>query len=259
MAISKHRHRVYIGFVGFVVLWFAVTRLGLIDSLFLPDPLAVLQSYGSLFGQARLANDLGVTIGRTLASIALAVIIGVPAGLYLGYNSALYSYVEGGVHAMRSVPATALFPLFLLIFGIGHTSVILLAMYPAFLIILVNTVSGVRLANKLRLHLAHQLELGPFRIVREVLFYESLPAILDGIRTSVSYALALIIAIEMFMGSNIGLGKKIYTYQSTYQIPETYAVIIMAALVGIILNKILTMLEHYLLRWMPNFVETANE
>ena len=70
---------------------------------------------------------------------------------------------------------------------------------------------------------------------------------------ALGYGLALVIAVEMFIGvSEAGLGRKIFEYQSAYRIPETYAAILLTSFVGIFLNWSLTRVERYALRWHPD-------
>jgi len=66
----------------------------------------------------------------------------------------------------------------------------------------------------------------------------------------------LVIAVEMFIGlSERGLGRSIYEYQSTYRIPETYGAIIIAGIIGILLNAVVSQMERRMLRWLPNVQE----
>jgi ABC-type nitrate/sulfonate/bicarbonate transport system permease component len=187
------------------------------------------------------------------AGLLSAIVLGVPAGLALGYWQSLYAYLERPLHALRSVPATALFPLLLIVIGVGETAIVVLATYPSFLIILVNTVGGVRLANDRRVEQARALGLGPAALVTEVLFFEALPGIFNGLRTAVSFTLVLVVAVEMFVGiGQDGLGRAIYEFQTTYRIPEAYAMILVAGLCGIALNATVTLLERRMLHWVPN-------
>ena len=131
-----------------------------------------------------------------------------------------------------------------------------LAAYPSLLVILVNAVSGTALANQRRLYQARLLNLSTFQMLSDVLFYEALPNIFDGIRTAVSYSLVLVVAVEMFIGlGERGLGRGIYLYQSTYRIPETYGAIIIAGMIGIVLNWVVTKVQNHMLRWLPNVHE----
>lgn len=238
------------GLLGF---WELIIYLNLVDPLILPSPCAIVKSIPEVLIHDQAWIDILKSLNRVLCSIFLSAIIGIPLGLYLGYKRNVYRHVEGLVHALRSIPATALFPLLLIVIGIGEASIITLATYPCILIIVVNTVNGVLLTNKRRLYQAQALGLSAFGIVTDVLFYEALPNIIDGLRTAISYALVLVIAVEMFMGGiDNGLGYKIYLYQSSYVTTKTYLLIIVASAIGIFTNFALTAVEKRLLHWLPN-------
>ena len=255
MGWSKQNSRALLFLAALVVVWAAVAALQIVPAIVLPSPPSVVRAVPKML-QERLLADIGLTLARVLGALAIACVFGIPLGLYLGYRKGVYQVIESPLHALRSVPASALFPLFLIVIGVGEKSIVALAAYPSLLVILVNTVSGATLANKRRLYQARLLGLDTFDTITEVLFYEALPNILDGIRTAVSYALMLVIAVEMFIGlSERGLGRSIYEYQSTYRIPETYGAIIIAGLIGILLNAAVSQMEHRMLRWLPNVQE----
>lgn len=234
-----------------LVIWSGVTHYQFIQPIILPSPVAILiATYTIMFQEESLFPDISITIQRVLISLFFSGGIGIPLGLFLGYKKDIYAVVEIPIHALRSIPATALFPLLLIVIGVGELAIITLAVYPSLLIILVNTVSGVMLANERRLHQAKILGMNIWEILAELLFWEALPSILNGIRVSVSYSLVLVIAVEMFIGvGDRGLGRRIYDYQSTYQIPEAYSTIILTAIIGILLNWVVTMFEKYIMKW----------
>ncbi len=251
----KKNSRAMLFVAALVVLWAVVSGLRLVDSIVLPSPLSVLRAVPTMFRE-RLLADVGLTLWRVLGALVIACLLGVPLGLYFGYRRSMYQVIESPLHALRSIPASALFPLFLIVIGVGEKSIVALAAYPSLLVILVNAVSGATLANKRRLYQARLLGLGTVDTITEVLFYEALPSIFDGIRTAVSYALMLVIAVEMFIGlGERGLGRGIYEYQSTYRVPETYGAIIVAGVIGVLLNAVVSQLEHRMLRWLPNVHE----
>jgi len=255
MGWSRQNSRPLLFLVALVVVWAALAALHIVPAIVLPSPASVVHALPKML-QERLLADIGLTLARVLGALAIACVFGIPLGLYLGYRKGVYQVIESPLHALRSVPASALFPLFLIVIGVGEKSIVALAAYPSLLVILANTVSGATLANKRRLYQARLLGLDTFDTITEVLFYEALPNILDGIRTAVSYALMLVIAVEMFIGlSERGLGRSIYEYQSTYRIPETYGAIIIAGLIGILLNAVVSQMEHRMLRWLPNVQE----
>ncbi len=251
----KRQTRIWTPVVIILLAWVVVAGLCLVDPIVLPAPWDVARSFPRIFRE-RLANDIGRTLGRVMAALAIASVLGIPAGLFLGYRRRYYQMVEGPLHALRSIPASALFPLFLILAGVGETSIVALATYPSLLVMLVNAVTGATLANKRRLYQGRLLELSAVETVNDILFYEALPNIFDGLRTAVSYSLVLVVAVEMFVGlGERGLGRAIYEYQATYRIPETYAAVMIAGTIGILLNMLVTRLQNRLLRWLPNVHE----
>jgi len=255
MGWFRRNSRALLFVAALVGVWAAVTALRLVDPIVLPSPASVARAVPHMLRE-RLLSDVVLTLGRVLGALAIACLLGIPLGLYLGYRKGMYQVIESPLHALRSIPASALFPLFLIIIGVGEKSIVALAAYPSLLVILVNAVSGATLANKRRLYQARLLGLDTVDTITEVLFYEALPNIFDGIRTAVSYALMLVIAVEMFIGlDERGLGRGIYEYQSTYRIPETYGAIIVAGVIGILLNAVVSQIEHRMLRWLPNVQE----
>lgn len=252
MAWFRRNARPLLLFAALLGAWAAVTAGRLVDPIVLSSPWSVARALPGMLRE-RLLVDVGLTLGRVLAALVFASAIGIPLGLFLGHHKRAYEVLEGPLHALRSIPASALFPLFLIVAGVGESSIVALAAYPSLLVILVNTVSGAALANKRRLYHARLLRLGTVRMLSDVLFYEALPNILDGIRTAVSYSLVLVIAVEMFIGlEEHGLGRRIFLYQSTYRIPETYGAIIIAGVIGILLNGLVTRIQDHMLRWVPH-------
>jgi NitT/TauT family transport system permease protein len=235
-----------------LAVWAAVAGFRLVDSIVLPAPWSVARAVAGIF-RDRMVTDVALTLGRVFAALAIASAVGIPLGLFLGYRKRWYQMVEGPLHALRSIPASALFPLFLIFVGVGETSIVALAAYPSLLVILVNTVTGATLANKRRLYQAKLFELSAYETITEILFYEALPNIFDGIRTAASYSMVLVIAVEMFVGlGEHGLGRAIYEYQATYRIPEAYAAVLLAGTIGILLNLGVNRAQNRMLRWLPN-------
>lgn len=252
MAFFKRRLAAILILLAMLAAWALLAGFELVDRIILPSPWAVFSALPGMVDSGFLVSHVAATLGRVGAALLIACLVGLPLGLFLGYRREIYGAVEGPLHALRSIPASALFPLFLIIIGVGEFSIIALAAYPSLLVILVNAVTGASLANEHRLHQARILGLNGVRLITDVLFFEALPSILAGIRTAVSYSLVLVVAVEMFIGvGRFGLGRVIYDYQSTYRIPETYAAIIIAGSIGIALNRILSVVDHRLLAWIP--------
>ena len=238
--------------VVLLALWTQLAASGVLSRLILPTPADVIRAFWRLTADGVLTTAAAATLARVVLAVMAALAIGVPAGLALGLWKRLYEYLDTPLHALRSVPATALFPLLLVVVGIGEGAIIALAAYPSTLIVMINAVTGVRFANPRRLQHARALGLSGAAVVTDVLVYEALPGIVHGLRVAVSYSLALVVAVEMFLGvTKYGLGRVIYDHQLTYDIPETYAAILATAACGVGLNALVTALERRMLAWVP--------
>src|SRR5690606_30147851 len=160
-----------------------------------------------------------------------------------------YTSVEFLVDFFRSTPATAMFPLFLLIFGIGDLAKIAVAAFGAWLVIFFTVAYGVMNARQTRILAARVMGATPGRVFRDVMFYESLPQTFVGLRLGVSYALVVIIVAEMFIGSSDGLGRRIIDSQIVYDLQQMYATILAAGAMGYGCNLLFLGLERWLVHW----------
>src|SRR5688572_4572831 len=120
--VRRHRFKLlFIGPVGLILLWWAAYSAKWVNPKLLPDPFSTLKTLVESVADGSMWGDFQGTALRTLYSFGIAAIAGIPAGIVLGANQLIYRSVEFLVDFFRSTPATAMFPLFLLIFGIGET------------------------------------------------------------------------------------------------------------------------------------------
>ncbi len=233
-----------------VAIWHIATSLQLVNALFLPTPLETIQTlYIQLIQTQELWPDIFATLYRTVIAFILAAIAGIVLGLLLGYSKLAHSSMGTAVDFARSIPATALFPLFLLFFGIGDEAKIAVGVWAASLIIMINTAYGVRHANKVRLMVAKAYKLPQVETFTKVILPEAAPHIAAGLRIALSLTLIVVIVTEMFIGTNIGLGHRIIDAQLVYRVPEMYAAIIIAGILGYLLNHILQLAEKKVIHW----------
>lgn len=231
------------------LVWGIVSQLRLIDSFFLPGPINVITELISLLSTGIILDDLLATLERAVLAFLIAVIIGLPLGLILGSSEKIYRSFEFIIDFFRSTPATALFPLFLLIFGISDKSKIAVAAFASMLIIIFNVAYGVIHAKKARILAAKLMGASQIQIFHSIIFWESLPQTFIGLRNAVSLSLVIIIVTEMFIGTASGIGHQIIDFQIVYNIKGMYAAILLAGIIGYFLNLIFLYIEKRFLHW----------
>lgn len=243
--------KIYYTIAPIIILlaWAIFANLKLISPLFLPTPQAVFLETISLFASGVIVLDILFTLYRTFLGFSIACLIGIPLGLIMGYYNRIYYSLEFIVEFFRSIPATALFPLFLLFFGIGDQSKIALTAWTAGLVLIINSMYGVHLGKELRIKAAKTMKMEGFVLFKKIIFPEALPQIFNGIRIAVSLSLVIVVVTEMFIGTNFGLGHRIIDAQLVYKIPEMYAIIFITGILGFLMNKGVICIEKRVVHW----------
>ena len=238
-----------VGVVVLVVAWQIAWWAGIADPVLLPSPAETAKALWNGFASGQLTGDFLQTVWRTTLSFAIACAIGVPLGLVLGSSVPLYRSVEFIVDFFRSTPASAMFPLFLVLFGVGDKTKIYVASFGAVLAILFNVAYGVMTARRTRVLAARSMGASRAQILRDVIFFESLSQSFIGLRNGISIALVIVIVAEMFIGSSDGLGHRLIEAQMLFNMPTMYAAIFAAGALGYGLNLLFLGLEARFVHW----------
>jgi ABC-type nitrate/sulfonate/bicarbonate transport system permease component len=251
MSLATHiiKRPFWIGPLLIFLIWWLASAGQWVSPKLLPDPVSTLGVFWYSVIDGSIANDFMGTLNRTLIAFSIAALVGVPSGIVLGSDIRIYGALEFAIDFFRSTPATAMFPLFLLVFGVGEESKIGVAAFSAWLVIVFNVAYGVINARPTRILAAKVMGASRMRIFRDVMFFESLPQTCIGLRLGVSYALVVIIVAEMFIGSANGMGRRIIDAQQIFDLRQMYASIIATGCLGYGLNIVFLTLERRFVKW----------
>ncbi len=238
-----------VGVAALILLWYVAVWVRLVDPVLLPTPEATLAALMKGMAGGELGYDFLRTVERTAYAIAIAAVIAIPIGVALGSDERIYRSLEFVIDFFRSTPASAMFPLFLVIFGVGDMTKILVAAFGAALVILFNVAYGVMNARKTRLLAAKVMGASRIRVLTDVMLLESLPQTFVGLRNGVSLALVIVVVAEMFIGSRDGLGHRVFEAQQLFEMPDMYAAIFAAGALGYGLNLLLLLVEKRFVHW----------
>jgi NitT/TauT family transport system permease protein len=232
-----------------IAVWWIAYAGTLVDARLLPSPFATLADTGRNIISGAMTRDFLQTALRVVYAFGIAAVLGVPVGIILGARESIYRSVEFIIDFFRSTPATAMFPLFLLLFGLGEFSKISVAAFAAWLVVVFNVAYGVMNARQTRILAARAMGAGSFRVFKDVIFFETLPQTFVGLRTAVSVALVVIIVAEMFIGAVDGLGHRIIDAQISYQLTDMYGSILVAGAMGYGANLLFLVIEKLFVHW----------
>lgn len=238
-----------VGVAGLIALWYLAVWARVVDPVLLPPPEQTFAALVKGMAGGRLGHDFWRTVERTAYATAIAAVIAIPLGVLLGANEKAYRAVEFVIDFFRSTPASAMFPLFLVIFGVGDKTKILVASFGALLVILFNVAYGVMNARKTRLLAAKVMGASRLRVLTDVMLLESLPQTFVGLRNGVSLALVIVVVAEMFIGSTDGLGHRVFEAQQLFAMPDMYAAIFAAGALGYGLNLLFLLIEKRYVHW----------
>ncbi len=238
-----------VGVVGLVAVWSLVTWRQWVDPVLLPSPIATARALWKGMDGGTLGFDFVKTVYRTAAATAIAAVIAIPLGIVLGASEKVYRSLEFVIDFFRSTPASAMFPLFLILFGVGDETKISVAAFGAVLVIVFNVAYGVMNARKTRLLAAKVMGASRLRVLVDVMLLESLPQTFVGLRNGVSLALVIIVVAEMFIGSQDGLGHSVFEAQQLFEMPRMYAAIFAAGVLGYGLNLLFLLIERRFVHW----------
>jgi len=133
-----------VGVVGLIVVWYVAAWCQVVDPVLLPSPTQTFWALWKGMNGGALGFDFLKTVQRTTISTLIAAAIALPLGIFLGSSERLYCSVEFVIDFFRSTPASAMFPLFLVLFGVGDKTKISVAAFGAMLVILFNVAYGER-------------------------------------------------------------------------------------------------------------------
>jgi ABC-type nitrate/sulfonate/bicarbonate transport system permease component len=241
--------QIALGPVLVLVLWYGAGQLGILNPRLIPPPGAVFAATWTALTEGTMLFDLTQTLGRVVLAFLIAAGLGVPIGIVIGANEWVYRSAEFLIDFCRSTPATAMFPLFMLLFGLGDEGKVALAAFSALLIIVFNVAYGVLNARKTRILAARSMGAGRIRIFIDVIFFETLPQTFVGLRAGVSLALVVIVVAEMFIGGMDGMGHRIMDDQMSYNLKDMYGSLILSGALGYCLNYAFLLTEKYFVHW----------
>jgi len=224
-----------------LLLWQALVQAGRINPLFLPAPLSVLAAMWELTRSGELPWAVLVSLNRVLQGFAYGAAAGVLLGLLAGAIRWVEDVLDPWVAAAYPIPKSALFPLFLLWFGLGDPSKIVTIAVGVLFLVLVNTITGVHSINPVLLKAARDLGATRLQVFTKVILPGALPNIFTGLRLGAGMALILVFITEI-EATKAGLGFLLW---EAFQLMDTRHVF-----VGVVTFGVLGVATTWLLQWL---------
>ena len=234
------------GMLAFFAAWELVVRSGLAQFDYLPAPTVVLQAMIGLLSGGDVITETVHTVSATLIGWFCAMVIGLTGGAVLALSETARVYSMTTVATLRPLPAVALIPLALLLFGFSLSTELFVIIIPSVWPVLVNTMGGIAGVPD-RLHdVGCSLRLGRLERIRKILIPAAAPFILVGCRLSLGVALVLAVITEM-IGNPDGLGNAVVREAQALHPDLMFDYVLITGGLGIVLNAAVNWASRLLL------------
>jgi NitT/TauT family transport system permease protein len=241
--------------VGLLLLWHLASGR-LVSPMFISAPLDVADRLWELVVSGKLAFHTGYTAFHALAGFLLGALVGTAFGVLLGRMQFLAHVLDPFVMGFYSLPKIALAPLFILWFGVGTEMKVLFVAMVVFLLVFLNTYSGVRQVSREQVTILRLMRASEAQILRKVVLPSAITWMFTGLRLSVPYALIGAIMGEM-LASNRGLGYLLADATSQFDTAGAFAGLVAVIVTAVLFNTAVRLAERLAMPWRD--VESQRE
>jgi NitT/TauT family transport system permease protein len=231
-----------------VLCWQIYVTEAKISAFILPSPYSVWIAWLDLLASPRAWNHTVTTIYETLVGFFWGLVAGVGLGVLLGRIRWLEATLNPFVVGIQVVPKVAFVPLFVVWFGFGITSKVIVAAVLAFFPILTNTVLGVKSVDAGHRDVMTSLNASRLAVFRRLELPSSLPYILTGMEVGVVLAIIGAIVGE-YLGGNSGLGYLLIARMNAFETDGLFAVMIHMSILGFVFYFAVGFLRRLLIPW----------
>ena len=238
------------GVICLIVAWQFCVAIGLLDPKFSSSPSRVLSAGIEYFVQGTGLEDLEITARTFVTGFVGAAIAGILLGLLMGWFRPFEYFIDPIFNFAYTSPRPALFPLFVIWFGIGIESKIALVFVSAIFPIAIATTLGVKTLDRGLLNVARSFHASILQIVRTLVLPSSVPHVVSGIRVGLGHALTAVIFGEMVV-ANKGLGYSMGVAANSFNIDLVFCGFILVGTIGLAVAELLRHFEKKLETWRP--------
>ncbi|MGP4014485.1 ABC transporter permease [Saccharopolyspora sp. 5N708] len=240
---------------GFLVLvavvWQLAAALGLINSFLTSSPQLIWESLISQGTSGLLLRSIGISALELLIGFVLAAVVGVVLGLVMGRYRYVEYAIEPYVWLLYSAPIVALFPLLVLMLGLGSPTVVAIAFLMSVVPVIVNSMQGVRNVDPQLVRAAKSFGASEAALLQKVILPGSVPTIMAGLRLGVGRALVGVVVGEFFAGDG-GIGYNISYFAGHLGTTDVLASVFVVIVAGVALNVLARRLEGLADSWRAN-------
>lgn len=232
--------------VALLVAWEIAGRSW--GNVYLPPLSTVLERLWEDWFPDHTVSDLLPSLQRFVSGYLIGAILGIVLGIAIGSSRKVAQYLEPTLEFLRALPAVAIIPVAVLLFGLGSSMRVFVIAFGVLFPVLVNTTVGARNCRQERIDVARMYGLSRLQVIRRVVLPSALPLISAGLRVALPIALIMVVVSELIGGQN-GIGFYLLISQSMFNIPAMFAAVVILGVLGNLINAGYARLEKKWLSW----------
>ena len=242
-----------VGICAFLLIWQLIVQFKLVNVRSLPSPVKVLQT---LIKKISTKNPDGNTLGTnilaslqvSLTGFALALVIGVPLGLVMGWFTPVDKFVRPVFELLRPVPPIAWIPVVVVFVGIDLKAKATIIFLSVFVPCVINSYTGIKLTKRTLINVAKTFGAGNFETFIKVGVPSAVPMVFTGIRTALGGAWSTLVAAEM-LAARAGLGYMLQVGRNVARADIVVAGMVTIGVLGALMSMLLSFAEKHVLKW----------
>ena len=233
---------------GGLALWELISRFLVDNALFLAAPSQIAVAIYDLAVTGQLWHHVGVSAAEFALGYVIACVLGIALGMAMASSATMKQALQPWVSGLYATPTIALAPLFILWFGIGIWSKVIVVISLVLFPVAINTEAGLRTTSERLIEMLRSFGATPKQIFFKVSLPSAVPFILAGLKLGIGRGLIGVVVAELF-GSRAGLGRLISQSADAFNMPELFAGVVVLAIAGIVMTAGFGWLEKRLVPW----------
>jgi NitT/TauT family transport system permease protein len=233
--------------VIFFAQWEVLARLNLVDSFITSQPSRILNTIINLYREGQLFHHIAVTCWETIVGFLAGTVLGTAIAVVLWWSEFLSKVLEPYLVVLNSLPKIALGPIFIVWFGAGTTSIIVIALAISIIVSILEVLSGFTATDEEQIKLVKTFGAGRLQIFTKVVFPANLPVIINSLKVNVGLSWVGVIVGE-FLVSKSGLGYLIVYGGQVFRLDLVMASVIILCLAAAIMYQAVLLLQKLLIK-----------
>lgn len=238
------KNQLIVGFISFVVFWEIIHLV--IQTQTIPSPVETFAYFFTILNDLFM-HSMG-SIVRVVISMTISLVIGVPIGIFLGVNKKINRLLSPFLYYIYPIPKVAFLPVFMLLFGLGNVSKIVLIIWIIVFQIILSVRDGVMQIPSSHFKVMNSFSASTKEHYRYLIIPAILPQVFSGLRISIGISLASLFFAENY-ATTYGVGYFILSAWTKMNYVEMFCGILVLGFIGLLFFKLLDMLEAHFTPW----------